>query len=52
MLNFRQRGAKNSLSALGKEFEIEHDYKSLHNALVDLQLNIKVWDKLKWKVNI
>ena len=52
MLNFRQRGAKNSLSALGKEFEVDHDYKNLHNALVDLQLNIKVWDKLKWKVNI
>ena len=52
LLNKRQKGVKTNLTALGKEFEINHDYDKLHNALVDLELNIKVWDKLKWKVEI
>ena len=33
--------------SLGKEFRIDHDYENLHNALVDLKLNIKVWNELK-----
>ena len=52
LLNKRKKGVKTNLTALGKEFEINHDYDKLHNALVDLELNIKVWDKLKWKVEI
>jgi len=52
LLNKRQKGVKTNLLALGKEFEIGHDYDKLHNALVDLELNIKVWHKLKWKVEI
>ena len=43
---------RTSLSALGKENEIDHDYDSLHDALVDLELNLKVWNYLKWKVEI
>jgi len=41
---------KCSLGALGKEFEIDHDYAGLHNALNDLELNIKVWDKIKYRI--
>ena len=52
MINYIRKGMKTSLSALGKENEIEHDYANLHDALVDMELNIKVWNYLKWKVEI
>lgn len=48
----RKKGLKSSLTALGKEFSIDHDYENLHNAIVDLELNIKVWNKLKWQLEI
>ena len=47
-----KKGVKASLSYLGKENDIQHDYDKLHDALVDLELNIKVWDKLKWRIEI
>ena len=52
MINFRQRVMKTNLAQLGKDFSIDHDYDSLHNALVDLELNLKVWNKIKWQVEI
>ena len=48
----RRRGVKSSLSYMGKEFNIKHDQNKLHNALVDLELNVKVWNKLKWQIDI
>ena len=48
----RKKGLRSSLTALGKEFNIDHDYENLHNAIVDLELNIKVWNKLKWELEI
>jgi len=47
-----KRGVKTNLTALGKENKIDHDYGNLHDALVDLELNLKVWDILKWQVEI
>jgi DNA polymerase III epsilon subunit-like protein len=52
MMHKRVKGVRSSLVFLGKEFEIKHDYENLHNALVDLKLNLKVWDKLKWHIEI
>ena len=52
MINYIRKGMKTSLSALGKENDIDHDYDNLHDALVDLELNIKVWNFLKWKVEV
>ncbi|MEK6883514.1 MAG: exonuclease domain-containing protein [Nanoarchaeota archaeon] len=52
LYNTRVKGIRTNLTALGKEFEIEHDYDNLHNALVDLELNLKVWNKLKYAINI
>ena len=43
--NTRRKGIRSNLTALGKEFGIDHDYANLHNALVDLDLNLKVWNK-------
>ena len=50
--HIRQKGIKTNLTALGKEFEIDIDYDNLHDAVNDLILNIKVWDKLKWQIEI
>ena len=47
-----QKGVRSNLKALGKEYNIEHDYDNLHDALVDLKLNLKVWNKLKWSVEV
>ena len=52
LMSIRKRGLGGSLSAMGKDFEIEHDYSKLHDALVDLELNLKVWNKLKWVLNV
>ena len=48
----RAKGLKCGLGALGKEYEIDHDYATLHDALSDLHLNVKVWNKLKWQINL
>ena len=52
ILNTRNKNVKSSLTFLGKENGIEHDYESLHDAINDLDLNLKVWNKLKWQVEI
>jgi len=52
LLHTKKKGLKTNLQAVAKEFKIEHDYTNLHNALVDLDLNLKVWNKLKWQIEI
>ena len=52
MLYIRKKGVRTNLPALGKEYEIELDYDKLHDALVDLELNVKIWNKLKWQLEI
>lgn len=47
-----KKGVKTNLTVLGKEYGIDHDYDNLHNALVDLDLNLKIWNKIKWQVEI
>lgn len=47
-----EKGLKTSLGVMGKELKIDHNYNTLHQALADIHLNIKVWDKLKWMINI
>lgn len=46
------KGVKSRLEVVGREFEIEHDYENLHDGLNDLKLNLKVWNKLKFMINI
>ena len=48
----RVKGVKTNLTAMGKAYNIEHDYDKLHNALVDLELNLKVWNKLKHQIDL
>ena len=52
MLNQRKKGMRCTLKALGQQFGIMHDYDHLHDALVDLELNLKVWNQLKYTVEI
>ena len=52
ILNLKRKDVKSSLTFLGKEYLINHDYESLHDALNDLDLNLKVWNKLKWQIEI
>lgn len=52
MLHTYKKGVRTSLVALGKEFDINHNYEKLHNAIVDLELNLKVWNKIKWMTEI
>ena len=48
----KRKNIKSSLTALGKENGIEHDYDKLHDAINDLDLNLKVWNKLKWQIEV
>jgi DNA polymerase III alpha subunit (gram-positive type) len=52
MYSLRKKGVRTNLTSLGKEYEIKHDYESLHDAVVDLELNVKVWNKIKWMVEL
>ena len=52
LYHFRVKGIKCSLAALGKEYHIEHDYIKLHNSLEDIRLNWKVWNQMKYLIEI
>jgi len=52
MANDRTKGVKTRLEILVKEYGIDHDYNILHNAIVDLRLNLKVWNKLKYQIEL
>jgi DNA polymerase III epsilon subunit-like protein len=52
IMNTKKKRVRSRLEALGKEYDIDHDYDTLHDALSDLQLNIKVWNKLKLQTDI
>lgn len=52
IVNERRKGIKTNLTSLGKEYNIDHNYDTLHDALNDLQLNIKIWNKLKFQIAI
>ena len=51
MINIRKKGIRTSLGALGRAHNLHHDEAKLHDALADLELNIKVWDKLKYQID-
>lgn len=52
MANDHTKGIKTSLSTLAKEFGIPFDEFKLHDATYDLELNLKVWNKLKYQIEI
>jgi DNA polymerase III alpha subunit (gram-positive type) len=52
ILNTKKRGLRTRLVTLGKNYDIPHDYDKLHDAIVDLELNLKVWNKLKYQIEL
>lgn len=50
MYHTRKKGLKTQLELMGKEFNIEHDYSKLHDALCDLELNVKVFDQIRYQI--
>lgn len=52
MINFIIKGSKTSLSKVAESFNINYDQGLLHDALYDLDLNVKIWNKLKYQVDI
>lgn len=52
MANIIVKGVKTSLKTLGPEYGIEHDYANLHDAINDIELGVKVWNKLKYQIEI
>ena len=49
MLSIRKKGLKASLLAVGKQYDIDFDPNTLHDAVNDLKLNLAVWNKMKWQ---
>lgn len=47
-----QKGLKTKPEIFGKELGIEIDVNQLHDALYDIQLLTKIWDKLKYMITI
>jgi DNA polymerase III epsilon subunit-like protein len=52
MANAVVKGIKTNLKLLGSEYGIVHDYENLHDAIVDLELNLKIWNKQKFQIEI
>ena len=52
MTNTVKKGVKTNLTFLGKEFNIDFDYDNLHDSCLDLRLNLLVWNKLKWQLEL
>lgn len=50
--NYKEKGMKTNLTALGKEFGIDVDYDNLHQAENDVILNYLVWKQLMYKIDI
>jgi DNA polymerase III epsilon subunit-like protein len=52
LLHTRRKGVKTNLQAVSKEYGIEHNYEMLHDAIVDLELNLKLWNKMLYQLSI
>lgn len=52
MANDHTKGIKTRLEILGREFGIPFDYDNLHDGLNDIKLNLLVWNKLKYQLEL
>lgn len=46
------KGVKTSLGVLCKDYGVEYDKDKAHDALYDLEVNLKVWNKMKWDIEV
>ena len=51
VLNKIIKGSKNSLSKVASNFNIQYDESKLHDGLYDLELNVQIWNKLKYQID-
>ena len=47
-----KRGLRTNLGAMLREFDIDFDKDKLHDSMYDIQMNLEVFKKLLWKVDI
>lgn len=47
-----EKGVRTRPEILAKEFNIQFEATKLHDALYDLQLLVKIWDKLKYMIHL
>jgi DNA polymerase III epsilon subunit-like protein len=52
MINKVVKGVKTNLTVVAKEYNIDHNYDNLHDAICDLELNVKIWNKIKYQIEI
>jgi DNA polymerase III epsilon subunit-like protein len=52
MQSIHQKGLKCSLGVIGKELGVPFDEKSLHNALSDVTLNVEIFRKQVWMMEL
>lgn len=45
LLNYRERGLRTSQASLLKKYNIDHDHKRLHDAMYDIEMNFKIFQK-------
>lgn len=50
--DYFEKNMKVSITAMAKEFEIDFDPEKLHNSLYDIEINWKIWQKLKYLIDI
>ena len=52
LVNYVQKGLKTNMTALAKEYELDFNPDMMHDATYDLKINIEIWDKLKFSLDI
>lgn len=48
----RKKGIKTNLKSLCQKYDIKFDESKLHDALYDIEQNLKVFQSMLWKINI
>jgi DNA polymerase III alpha subunit (gram-positive type) len=52
LTSFIERGMRNSIKALCKEYSILIDEKKLHDALYDIKINYEIFQRQLWQIEI
>jgi DNA polymerase III epsilon subunit-like protein len=52
LTNYWERGKKNSIKELAKQYSINFDSAKLHDALYDIEINAKIWEKQKFQIDL
>lgn len=52
ILGYREKGLKSNLKLLGEHFQIKFNESELHDALSDVRLNVEVFRKMLWTIEL